>query len=239
MSGHRRRPRALDAASAMGSQEQTMQSHRSCIHRTNVTGLASLQDYKVAFGALARENREWLCAQVPLFTKIHRVSGLDDDVAWVAMFPPGEPLPEGIQRGLSRLEEVVTATGTQVLEARESNTPFASDFSVSGRQDCAIRFLTLGDAEGNPIRRLVWERRGSIWQHSPYVLELAASRGLSRREYERFREPWSQYLPPADDPEVLANAEAQPTTLIRNRKIGPWITFAYMSDHLIDRQESE
>ena len=172
----------MEAGSAADPQIRRLRDYKAVIYRTNVSGLASLEDYRVAFGALAAENREWLCAQLPLFEVLYRVCGLVTDVPMIAlMHPPGEPLPAEIQHWLGYLEEVVTATGIQVLEARESTEPSQEDFSVRGRQDCAIAFLALGDVDGDAIRRLAWERHGDNWRHSQYVIELAAREGAIPR----------------------------------------------------------
>lgn len=144
--------------------------------------------------------------------------------------------------------EVVTATGTQVLEARESNEPSQEDFSVRGRQDCAIAFLALGDVEGDAIRRLAWERHGDNWRHSRHVIELAAGKGLSRDQYEEFRQPLSAWLPPADHADVLATVTAEQATTSKDKEKPhlswffevwpdvPWISFANMA-RLADQQK--
>jgi hypothetical protein len=137
---------------------------------------------------------------------------------------------------LRQLEEVVTATGTQVLEMRECDDPYAHWYSVRGRQDAAILYLALGDAEGGPIRRLVWEPHGAIWQHTAYALKLSAANGLLRSEYEELRECVSCCLPAADDPDALAKVNAQrAVTSARGRPKAPWISHADICD-LIDRR---
>ena len=94
MTSQRRRLAQLEAASGADPQARLLENYKAVIHRTNVSGLASLEDYRVAFRALAAENREWLCAQLPLFEVLYRVCGLVADVPMMAlMYPPGEPLP--------------------------------------------------------------------------------------------------------------------------------------------------
>jgi len=248
MTSQRRRLAQLEAASAADPQARLMHNHKAVIYRTNVTGLASLEDYRVAFEALAAENRESWCAQLPLFHALSRVGGPVTDVRMVVlMSPPGESLPAEIQHRLGHLEEVVTATGTQVLEARESTDPSREDFSVRGRQDCAVVFLALGDVEGDAIRRLAWERHGDQWRHSRYVTKLASRKGLSRAEYEEFRESLSAWLPPAGHPDVLATATAEQATSTADQEKSylfrifeepdvPWISFADMA-RLAGQQE--
>ncbi len=114
MTSQRRRLAQLEAGSAADPQIRRLRDYNAVIHRTNVSGLASVEDYSVAFGALAAENREWLCAQLKLFEVLYRVCGLVTDVPMMALLhPPGEPLPAEIQHGLEHLEEVVTATGNK------------------------------------------------------------------------------------------------------------------------------
>lgn len=116
MTSQRRRLAQLEAGSAADPPVRRLRDYKAVIYRTNVSGLASVEDYSVAFGALAAENREWLCAQLPLFEVLERVCGPVTDVPMVVLLhPPGGPLPAEIQHGLEHLEEVVTATGTQVL----------------------------------------------------------------------------------------------------------------------------
>lgn len=249
MTSQRRRLAQLEAGSAADSQVRRLRDYNAVIHRTNVSGLASLEDYRVAFGALAAENRELLCAQLPLFEVLHRVCGPVRDAPMMAlMYPPGEPLPAEIQHRLEYLEEVVTATGTQVLEALESTEPSREDFSVRGRQDCAVGFLSLGVVDGDAIRRLAWERHGDNWRHSRYVIELAAGKGLSRDQYEKFRQPLSAWLPPADHADVLAAVTAERATTSKEKEKPrlswffevkpdvPWISFAGMA-RLVEQQE--
>lgn len=159
-------------------------------------------------------------------------------VLTVVMHPPGQQLPEELTKGLKHIEDVATATGTQVLEMRDSNAPYADDFSVGGRQKLATLYIALGDAEGNPIRELARERAGGLWRNSPYVLNLAASQGLSRREYEDLGEPLSSHLPPADDPEVQAKVRPRKSDTSAGLKEfkRPWISFAGIS-LLIDQRE--
>lgn len=92
--------------------------------------------------------------------------------------------------------------------------------------------------EGNAIRRLAWERHGDGWRHSRYVTELASRKGLSRDEFEKFRESLSAWLSPADHPEVLATVTAeQATTSTDEEKPGvPWISFADMA-RLVEQQD--
>ncbi len=114
MTSPRRRLVQLEDGNACDPQVPSTTNYNSVIYRTNVSGLASLEDYSVAFKALGAENREWLCAQLPLFEVLDRVCGLVTDVPMMALLhPPGEPLPAEIQHRLEHLEEVVTATGNK------------------------------------------------------------------------------------------------------------------------------
>lgn len=219
--------------------------YTQAIHRTNETGLASVNDYRVAFGPLAEETRESSCAQVPVFAALERVGVPIGGVASLVMHPPGEPLPEALRESFRELEEVVTATTTQVLEARQSGGPRADAFSVGGRQTSATSVLALGEAEGDAIRRTVWERDGETWRHSEYIAESATNNGLTRDEYREFQQCLAAHLPPPGDPDVLAKARQEPASIFAD--IGasyhpwmssrPWISFADISD-LIDRQKT-
>lgn len=125
---------------------------------------------------------------------------------------------------------MATATGTQVLEMRDSDEPLAADYSVIGRQDRATLYLALGDAEGDAIRRRVWEREGGRWRHTPYIRAVAATHGLSRSEYEEFRGTLSSWLPASDDPEVVAMAQGRPLGSGGKVKAKrPWISYADMA----------
>lgn len=228
MTGRREVLRSLEVAQARASWARQQSDYRAAIERTNVTGLASLRDYQSVLGASVQETREWLCAQMPLIAATERVGGSVSGVLAVAIYPPDQPLPKVLRRDLEQLEQVATATGTQVLEARNASDSLAAACSVSGRQECAIAYLVVGDVEGNRIRRLIWQLHGSDWQLSPTVLELAAARGLSRLEYESLQAVLTPHLPPADDRRVMAVVHAQDgAASTRKSQTGqPWITFA-------------
>ena len=232
------RLRALEVAHRLGGNARPMSDYWEAIHRTNVTGLASLRDYELAFGPLAMETREWLCAQAPLLATIDRLYGPVRGAPAASIHPPGDPLPEEMREDLRRLEDAVTATGTQVLESRESDDPdLAAEFSVHKRQEYAILHLALGDAEGSVVRELVWKRHKTVWRHTRYALELAATKGLSRREYEALCVFLSPHLPAADDPAVLAKVDARRSaTSSGKERRRPWITFAEIRDFLESRR---
>jgi hypothetical protein len=239
VTSRRRTLQSLEAI-APGSLARRRANYRAAIERTNVTGLASLRDYQALFAPLLRESREWLCAQVPVVAAIDRVCGPVSGVPTVAMYPPGEPLPEPLRRDLEQLEEVATATGTQILQARNSDDSLAAVSSVSGRRECALAYLVVGDVEGNPIRQLIRERHGTTWQHSAMVLELAASRGFSRSEYESLQTVLAPHLPAADHPHVLARKHARQAAAATGKKKTagqPWISFADSAD-LIGRPQA-
>ncbi len=174
-----------------------------------------MSDFRVAFGPLAEETRESLCAQVPVFAALERVGVPISGVASLVMHPPGEPLPDALSESFRELEEVVTATRTQVLEARQSGGPRADAFSVGGRQSSATLFLALGEAEGDAIRRTVWERDGETWRHSKYVAESATNNGLTRDEYREFQQCLAAHLPPPADPDVMAKSGRSPQAFSR------------------------
>ncbi len=204
--------------------------YRRAIIATNKTGLASLDQYRLAFGPLARETRSSLCAQTLLFAALRHGASVSG-VMTVGTYPPSALLPKALRQELAEVEDVVTATGTQVLEMRDSSEPLASLYTLRGRQDCAVFYLALGDSKGSLIRSLVWERQGAAWRPTESVRALAASTGLSRAQYETFRKPLSNWLPPADSSDILAVAHSKQAASGGNsNSSGPWISYAALTE---------
>ncbi|MBA2641293.1 MAG: hypothetical protein H0U77_15180 [Nocardioidaceae bacterium] len=124
------------------------------------------------------------------------------------------------------------ATGTQVLEMRDSDNPEAADFSITGRLECATWYLALGGGEGNAVRSLVWEGDGTTWRHSTYVSDLSTAHGLTPAQYEEFRGPLSDWLPPADHPKVLRRMRDHPADASSKKSKRRFISYADMADLL-------
>ena len=82
------------AASSSGERGGRWSDRWEALHRTNVTGLGSLHDYTLAFGPLARETREWWCAQMPMFTVINRLLRASRRLMMAGIHPPDESLPD-------------------------------------------------------------------------------------------------------------------------------------------------
>lgn len=224
-----RRPKGLGARCRADHPKDLDSDYWHALSLTNKTGLAQLRHYKLTLGRCAREHQEWLCVMTPFISALDRHSDDSEGLMTVGTHPPGQPLPAALQEEIAQLEEAVLATGTQVLEMRDSDDPRAGHFTVQGRLECAFWYLALGDAEGSAVRRRVWERDGTTWRHSRYLSELAAANGLTPAEYEEFRELMSDWLPAVDHPEVLSR--------MRDRRAAAWpnesdrfISYADMAD---------
>lgn len=212
--------------------------YSEAIHRTNVTGLGSKRDYEIGFRPVAMEYRAFLCGKAPLLTLVDRNHAIVTGAAAVVIHPPGEPLPDHTLEDLRTMQDVVMASGAQVLEARESaDLSVAANFSIQGRIEAATLYLALGDEEGSVIRELVWERRQGEWQHTRYAREVSATKGLSRREYKDLCQVLAPGLPAADHPLVRAKRQGTASRKAKRRRMHepPWITFTDIIDLLAGR----
>lgn len=172
-----------------------------------------------------------------MYAAMERVSGPVSGAVTAGVHPPGDELPLETRRDLTWIRDVVMATRTQVLEARDSHDPLvAQALSVRGRQDAAILYLALGDADGNAVRTAVWERHVTEWQPSAYSVKLAAKLGLRRSEYDDLQQGLlPQHLPPVDHLEVDAMVDdtAKATAHDHAEDCEPmWITYAQIADLL-------
>ena len=206
-------------------------ARRALLERTNVTGLASLRDYTATHSADARDLRDWIVAFTPVFDAMairsgEPVSGLPT----VGIHPPDQRLPRAQVQDLQHMAEVVHATGTQILEMRNSGGPQAADFSVQGRMALVSWFLALGGIDGMAVRELVWVREDSRWHYSSRAQQLSRTMGMTRAEYQHFRQsPLHRWLPVAPD---RPTAEAQARREPEERPI-PWISFQRITDLLL------
>src|SRR4051812_19193466 len=105
-----------------------LQDYFRVIRRTNETGLAGRDDYEVAFGAMASEEREGWIAWAPYLALLREAGVYIGGVGVVAAFRPDEDLPSDIVQQLERIDQVVEATPTQVLHMREQGGQDAADF---------------------------------------------------------------------------------------------------------------
>jgi hypothetical protein len=200
------------------------------IHRTNVTGMATRHDYELAFAAIGAENRQALCGWVPFLVAL-RDAGIDcEGPETVGLYPPGEDLPPELRALLQEIDEVVEASGTQVLHMREIGGARSQQFSVAGRQEGGILMVALGDAQGSKVREAAWSSSEQGWKVSSRAARHSRRYGLSRPQYEALH---------AADLKVLPGPESKKLqTLTAGRRAGgpttesgdkPWITFAELA----------
>lgn len=172
---------------------------RRVYQRTNVTGLARRRDYEMAFGPLARERREAMCAPVPFLVALRDRGVPVVSLGGVAAYAPDEHLPQDLQKLLADMNEVVEATGTQILEMRENGGEQSCDFSVRGRQELGILMVALGDARASRLRETAWTGNGQgAFKFSAVTKRAAARDGLSRADYKRMAKDLKSALPPFD-----------------------------------------
>ena len=133
--------------------DATHSAYLRAIHRTNVTGLATREDYEIAFAAVGREIREEMCGQV-VFALALREAGVPiAGIIEVGTYPPNVELPPEVREHLETIAEVVDATGTQVLEMREQGGPEADRFTTAARQEYGSWMVAFGDIDGTTSER--------------------------------------------------------------------------------------
>lgn len=202
--------------------------YRQAIRATNVTGLASRRQYELVFKASARETRNYLCAWVPFMRAMQDAGLPQDGVVSVGLFPPGLPLSKSLQRSLREIEEVVNASGTQVLEMREGGGVRSRQFTVEGRQECAIALIALGDVCGTAVRVRSWVRTGRTWEVSAFALRQASLYGWSLEEYERLHRDFPELVPAPWSP-ALQGVPTGSNGTDSEADGRPWITFEAMA----------
>jgi hypothetical protein len=200
------------------------------IRRTNETGLASRHDYEIAFGATAREQREVWLGITPLLAAF-RDRGVDIGGLYaIGAFRPDEPLPGDLSTQLQRINDVVEATPTQVLHAREQGGQSAEGFSVHGRMECGTIMVIVGDTAGTRVRGATWrsDDEGG-WTLSRSTLDAARRYGLTKTEYVQMAtDPKVGLLPPVE----AADVEAAHARDVAAGKLedGVWVCFASVVD---------
>jgi hypothetical protein len=206
------------------------QEYRRAIKKANVTGLAAREHYEMVFAALAAEQRQALCGSVPFAVALRDV-GMDvGGVAFVGVHPPGAELPADVVEALVEINEVVEATGTQILAMREAGGAKAAHFGVSGRRDCGIFMMAVGDVQGSRVRDLSWTQdQTGEWVVSSFATEQAQLHGWPRSIYECVRADLA-VLAPASSEEVQALTQGRQEAVREGRDDRPWITFAELAE---------
>jgi hypothetical protein len=113
---------------------------------------------------------------------------------------------------------------------REAGGDRAFRFEVSGRRDCGIFMVALGDVRGSRVRDLSWTQdQAGEWVVSSYAMEQAQLHGWPRSVYECAQA----------DSAVLASASSERVRTLTQRReeevrVGrddrPWITFAELAE---------
>ena len=129
--------------------------------------------------------RDSICGEVPFAVAVRDAGIPVEAIMEVGTYPPDAEVPPHVHRDLVDIEEVVDATGTQVLEMREQGGPEAERFTVHGRQRYATLMIAFGDTLGTLVRNLAWTREGDGWKISQFAQEQAALHGWTRANYER------------------------------------------------------
>lgn len=211
-------------------------AYQRTIHRTNISGLATREDYAIAFAALARETQEEICGQVVFALALRNAGVSVAGIIEVGMCPPGRPLSPELRHHLENIAEVVDATGTQVLEMRECGGPGAERFTVAARQQYGILAVAYGDLDGSSVRALAWTPDGNGWKVSAFALEQATRHGWPRASYERLSSDLAGLLPGPDSEEIANLTADRPVAATIDGGLWvPWITYAEMAD-LLARQ---
>lgn len=214
--------------------DRSRAAYRNALHRTNVTGLASRKDYKLAFPAICRQEAEHLCGLVPFHLALMEAGIACDGVGTIGLYPPNEEIPPALRQHLLEIEEVVDASGTQVMEMRESSDPRAGQFTVAARQQHGIMLVALGDAFGAHVRSLAWSTDGEGWQVSAFATTQAARYGWPRAAYQRLHVDYPELVPSRTSQEIRDLAAGRTSEGAQGGE-EPWITFLEMAELIGDR----
>lgn len=197
---------------------------------THETGLARRHHYALTMGSEAKRLRNWLCACVPYFLGLElqpdqKVSGRGT----VVLYPPDAQLPREIADELEYFETVVSASGTQIVEMRDSDDPRADDFSPSVRREYATFLLAVGDPQGLLIRQMAWEAADDGWRLSKVARNLSANDGLPASRYEQERKLVGKVLPPFDGRRVKRRSKRYFDALDREEE---WVSYLQIAEFL-------
>jgi hypothetical protein len=217
-------------SSVATSLQRRTDAYLRTIHRTNVTGMATRHDYELAFAAIGAETRQSLCGWVPFLVALRDARIDCEGPGTVGLYPPGEDLPPELRAFLQEIDEVVEASGTQVLHMREGGGARSQQFSVAGRQERGILMVALGDAEGSKVREVAWSSSEEGWKVSSHAVRQSRRYGLSRPQYEALHASDLKVLPGAESKKLhTLTAGRRPGSLTTESGDKPWITFAELA----------
>ncbi len=201
------------------------------IHRTNVTGLGTRRDYGLVFASLAYEQREALCALVPFLVGLRNNGVSIGDLTALGAYAPDEQLPQELRDRLAVINEVVEASGTQIVEMRQNGGERSEEFSVEGRMNAGILMVAVGDTDASLLRQTAWDRDGrGGWKFSAVTEDAATRDGPSREDFECMVDDLGGVLPSVDSPAVVGarTIDQEAHCLAR----GSWISYSSLSSLL-------
>jgi hypothetical protein len=204
--------------------------YRRAIYLANVTGLATREHYERSFGHLGEGLRRQLCGQVPFALALRSAGVACEGLIEVAMHPLDVELPSRVLTLLIELNEIVEATGTQVLAMREAGGPEAERFTVSGRRECGVLMVAFGDAAGTSVRELAWTSDGHGWKVSALAHDQAARHGWSRADYACLRQDTGTLLPALSSKRIRTLTAGRRPEPSEHDGASPWITYAEMAE---------
>ena len=201
------------------------------IHRTNVTGLGTRRDYELAFASLASQHLKALCAPVPFLVGLRNNGVSIGHLGALGAYAPHEQLPQELRDRLAVMNEVVQASGTQIVEIRQNGGERSEEFSVEGRMNAGTLMAAFGDTNASLLRKTAWARDGKGgWKFSALTEDAAPRHGLSREDFERMVDDLGGALPSVDSPAVAgARAIDQEAHCLAR---GSWISYSSLSSLL-------
>jgi len=201
------------------------------IHRTNVTGLGTRRDYELVFASLACEQREAFCASVPFLVGLRNNGVSIGDLGALGAYAPDEQLPQELRDRLAVMNEVVEASGTQIVEIRQNGGERSEEYSVEGRMNAGTLMVAFGDTDASLLRQTAWARDGKGgWKFSAVTEDAATRHGLSREDFERMADDLGGALPSVDSPAVVrARTIDQEAHCLAP---GSWISYSSLSSLL-------
>ena len=201
------------------------------IHRTNVTGMGTRRDYELACASSANQHRKAFCALVPFLVGLRNNGVSIGDLGALGAYAPDEQLPQELRDRLAVVNEVVEASGTQIVEIRQNGEERAEEFSVEGRMNAGTLMVAFGDTDASLLRQTAWARDGKGgWKFSAVTEDAATRHGLSREDFERMVDDLGGALPSVDSPAVAgARAIDQEAHCLAR---GSWISYSSLSSLL-------
>ena len=201
------------------------------IHRTNVTGMGTRRDYELAFASSAHQHRKALCAPVPFLVGLRNKGVSIGHLGALGAYAPHEQLPQELRDQLAVMNEVVEATGTQIVEIRQNGGKRSEEYSVEGRMNAGTLMATFGDTDASLLRQTAWTRDGKGgWKFSAVTEDAATRDGLSREDFECMVDDLGGVLPSVDSPAVVgARTIDQEAHCLA---WGSWISYSSLSSLL-------